>query len=460
MKAAARKATAKSKPKVVKAKVVKAKVVKKPVQAKPTAKLASDEKKLRAHVAELCANARPAARQVALLPDAERRAALIAAAEALAAAADDIRTANARDVAQAEKDGLSAAMIDRLRLDGKRLDGVIKDLRDVATLPDPVGQVLEERTIAQGIQAQKVSVPIGVVAIIFESRPNVTIDAASLCLRAGNACILRGGKEAVHSNRALAVAFRTGLQNAGVNPDAVQLVQEQDRALIPLLLSRDDALDLVVPRGGEALIQAVVACSKVPVIKHDKGVCSIYVHTHADQEMALKLILNAKTQRPGVCNAIENVIVDRAIAEQFLPRLAGVLAGAKVEVHADSAAKKLMPGAKAATDADWSTEYLALILVVKVVADLDEAIAFTEKYGSHHSDSIITRDPAAAEQYLAQVDSACVYHNASTRFTDGGQFGFGAEVGISTNRVHARGPMGIRELCTYKWICRGNGQAR
>lgn len=455
MKAAAR--TTKS---AAKTKAVKAKVVKKTMKAKPTAKPASNVKKLSAHVAELCANARPAARQVALLPDAERRTALIAAAEALAAASDAIRAANAQDVAQAEKDGLSAAMIDRLRLDGKRLDSVIKDLRDVATLPDPVGQVLEERTIAQGIKAQKISVPIGVVAIIFESRPNVTIDAASLCLRAGNACILRGGKEAVHSNRALATAFRTGLKNAGVNPDAVQLVQEQDRALIPLLLSRDDALDLVVPRGGEALIQAVVACSKVPVIKHDKGVCSIYVHTHGDQEMALKLILNAKTQRPGVCNAIENVVVDRAIAAQFLPRLAGVLAGAKVEVRADAEAKKLMPGATAASDADWSTEYLALILAVKVVAGLDEAIAFTEKYGSHHSDSIITRDPAAAEQYLAQVDSACVYHNASTRFTDGGQFGFGAEVGISTNRVHARGPMGIRELCTYKWICRGNGQAR
>jgi glutamate-5-semialdehyde dehydrogenase len=456
MTAAARSAKSTTKATVV-TKAAKAKVK---TKAKTTAGSARAEQTLRAHVAGLCARALPARRQVALLSDAERRTALIAAAEALAAAGDTIRAANAKDVAQAEKDGLSAAMIDRLRLDGKRLDSVIKDLREVATLPDPVGQVLEERTIAQGIQAQKVSVPIGVVAIIFESRPNVTIDAASLCLRAGNACILRGGKEAVHSNRALAAAFRTGLQNAGVNPDAVQLVQEQDRALIPLLLSRDDALDLVVPRGGEALIQAVVACSKVPVIKHDKGVCSIYVHTHADQEMALTLILNAKTQRPGVCNAIENVVVDRAIASQFLPRLAGVLAGAKVEVRADTEAKKLMPGATAATEADWSTEYLALILAVKVVAGLDEAIAFTEKYGSHHSDSIITRDPAAAEQYLAQVDSACVYHNASTRFTDGGQFGFGAEVGISTNRVHARGPMGIRELCTYKWICRGNGQAR
>ena len=452
------------------AKVVAAKVSAKPrPAAKPkTAALAKAKLRtadhatatLAAHVAELCRRARPATRAVALLPDSMRRLALIAAADALAVQADVIRIANARDVAQAERDGLAPAMIDRLRLDGARLDHVIAELRDVASLPDPVGQILEERTIAQGIQAQKISVPLGVVAIIFESRPNVTIDAASLCLRSGNACILRGGKEAVHSNRALATSFRSGLANAGIDPDAVQLVQEQDRALIPLLLARDDAIDLVIPRGGEALIQAVVACSKVPVIKHDKGVCSIYVHGHADQELALKLILNAKVQRPGVCNSIENVLVDHGIAAQFLPRLAATLAGAKVEVRADAEALRLMPGASAATEADWSTEYLALILAVKVVAGLDEAISFTGKYGSHHSDSIITRDTAAAERYLAEVDSACVYHNASTRFTDGGQFGFGAEVGISTNRVHARGPMGIRELCTYKWVCRGNGQAR
>jgi glutamate-5-semialdehyde dehydrogenase len=415
---------------------------------------------LAAHVADLCHRARPAARQVALLPDAARRAALVAAADAIAAQADLIRAANAKDVAQAGRDGLAPAMVDRLRLDGNRLDGVITDLRQVATLPDPVGQVLEERIIAQGIRAQKIAVPIGVVAIIFESRPNVTVDAASLCLRSGNACILRGGKEALHSNRALAIAFRAGLERAGVDPDAVQLVQEQDRALIPLLLSRDDALDLVVPRGGEALIKAVVACSKVPVIKHDKGVCSLYVHAQADCDLALRLILNAKVQRPGVCNSIENLVVDRAIAVEFLPRLAATLAEAKVEVRADAEAKRLMPGARAASEADWSTEYLELILAVKVVGNLDEAVAFTERYGSHHSDGIITRDTDAAERYLAQVDSACVYHNASTRFTDGGQFGFGAEVGISTNRVHARGPMGIRELCTYKWVCRGNGQMR
>jgi glutamate-5-semialdehyde dehydrogenase len=415
---------------------------------------------LEKHVAELCLKARPAARAVSLLSDKQRRAALIAAADAISSARKKIELANAKDLAQAEKDGLSSAMIDRLRIGGKRLDSVIADVRMVATLPDPVGKVLEKRTIAQGVLAEKISVPIGVVAIIFESRPNVTIDAASLCLRAGNACILRGGKEAVHSNRALAEAFRTGLKKAGVNPDAVQLVQEQDRALIPLLLSRDDALDLVVPRGGEALIKAVVACSKVPVIKHDKGVCSLFVHRKADLSMAMRLILNAKCQRPGVCNAIENLWVDSVVAKKFLPSLDKAMQKAGVEIRADKIARLFMPNAKPVSADDWTTEYLALILSVGVVDDLDDAISKTELYGSHHSDGIVTQDKKAAERYLNEIDSACVYHNASTRFTDGGQFGFGAEVGISTNRVHARGPMGIRELCTYKWVCRGKGQVR
>jgi glutamate-5-semialdehyde dehydrogenase len=429
----------------------------KPVKA---AKPAVSADAIAVHVAELCARARPAARAAALLDDAARQAALLAAADAIAAEADGIRAANAEDVRQAQRDGLAAAMVERLRLDGERLDAVVRDLRQVATLPDPVGQVLEQRTIAQGVAAQKIAVPIGVVAIIFESRPNVTVDAASLCLRSGNACILRGGKEAVRSNRALAAAFRRGLAHAGLDPDIVQLVQEQSRELVPVLLQRDDAIDLAIPRGGESLIRAVVACSKVPVIKHDKGVCSLYVHAAADLGMALRLAINAKCQRPGVCNAIENLLVDRAVAGEFLPLLAAELGQRGVELRGDAEAQALMPGAKRASEEDWSTEYLALVLAVKVVDGLDEAIAFTARYGSQHSDAIVTRDGAAAERYLREVDSACVYHNASTRFTDGGQFGFGAEVGISTNRVHARGPMGIRELCTYKWVCRGNGQAR
>jgi glutamate-5-semialdehyde dehydrogenase len=413
-----------------------------------------------AHVDDLCRRARPAARRVALMGADARRAALLAAADALAADAATILDANRRDVDEARADGITGSMLDRLRLDGGRLDGVIRDLRAVADLPDPVGEVLEERTIAQGVQATKIAVPIGVVAIIFESRPNVTVDAAALCLRSGNACILRGGKEAMHSNRALAAAFRRGLEQVGANPDIVQLVQQQDRALVEVLLKRDDAIDLCVPRGGESLIRAVVACSRVPVVKHDKGVCSLFVHEKADIDMALELVVNAKCQRPGVCNAIENLLVDAAIAGRFLPRLADIMTANHVELRADARALPALPGAKLANEDDWATEYLAPILSVTVVDGLAAAVTFTEKYGSHHSDGIVTADQAAADIYLREVDSAVVYHNASTRFTDGGQFGFGAEVGISTNRVHARGPMGIRELCTYKWVCRGTGQTR
>ncbi|MEK7412658.1 MAG: glutamate-5-semialdehyde dehydrogenase [Planctomycetota bacterium] len=415
---------------------------------------------LDAQVADLCSRARPAARVVARLSDAQRQAALLAAADAVAAAKDLILAANTTDIAQGRKDGLSDAMIDRLRLDGGRLDAVIADVRAVAKLPDPVGEVLERRTIAQGMPAEKIAVPIGVVAIIFESRPNVTVDAASLCLRSGNACILRGGKEAMHSNRALATAFRDGLSKARCPADAVQLVQDTDRALIAKLLARDDAIDIVIPRGGEALIRAVIECSRVPVIKHDKGVCSLYIHANADLAMALRLIVNAKVQRPGVCNALEYILVDNAVAARFLPLLAAEMAKHHVELRADPRALPLLAGAKAATAADWGTEFLALILAVKVVDGLDDALNAIAQFSSQHSDGIVTANAEATARFLREVDSACVYHNASTRFTDGNQFGFGAEVGISTNRLHARGPMGLRELCTYKWIVRGNGNAR
>lgn len=412
------------------------------------------------HVDTLCRRAAPAKRALALSSDAQRKRALLAAADALEAAQSEIITANAKDLAQGQHDGLSSAMLDRLTLDAKRLAHVVKDVRAIADLPDPVGKVLEDRAIAQGVSMRKIAVPIGVVVIIFESRPNVTVDAAALCLRSGNACILRGGKEAVHSNRALAAAFRAGVEQSGLPGDVVQLVMEQDRTLVPILLARDDALDLVVPRGGEALIRSVVACSKVPVIKHDKGVCSLYVHERADLDMALALVINAKCQRPGVCNAIENLLVDTAIAPRFLPLLSAAMTTHGVALRADERALPLLPGATLANEADWSTEYLALILAVKTVDGLADAIAFTERYGSHHSDGIVTSDQAAAERYLAEVDSACVYHNASTRFTDGAQFLLGAEVGISTNRMHARGPMGLAELCTYKYVCRGTGQIR
>ncbi len=415
---------------------------------------------LDAHLDALCTRAVPASRWVAVLDDERRRAALLAAATALETDAWAIVEANTEDLQVAEANGLSAAMLDRLRLGSERLAGVIADLRAVAELPDPCGRVLEERTIAQGLRLQKVSVPIGVVAIIYESRPNVTVDCAALCLRSGNACILRGGTEAVRTNRALATAFRAGLETTDCPPDAVQLVMDQDRELVNRLLKRDDAIDLVVPRGGEGLIRAVVEASTIPVIKHDKGVCSLYLHEGADPAMAETLVVNAKCQRPGVCNAIENLLVDAAVAPSLLPRIGAALVERGVELRADAAAAPHLPRTVPADEADWETEYVDLILAVTVVDDLQGAIAFTNLHGSHHSDGIVTADAAAAERYLREVDSCCVYHNASTRFTDGGQFGLGAEVGISTNRLHARGPMGIQELCTYKYVVRGTGQAR
>ena len=416
--------------------------------------------RLTAHADDLCRRARPAARLVAVAPAAQRRQAILAGADALLADRADILAANAADLAQAEREGLSPAMIDRLRLDGGRLDAVVADLRAIAGLPDPVGRVLESLMIAKGIRADKVAVPIGVVACIYESRPNVTADVAGLCLMSGNACVLRGGKESAASSMAMVAALRRGLIQAELPADAVQLVMESDRSLIPLLLSRDDAIDVVVPRGGEALIKAVVACSKVPVIKHDKGVCSLYVHAAADLDMAEALILNAKCQRPGVCNAVEQLLVDESIAAVALPRLGAALTAAGVTLHAGAGALPFLPMAVVAQSADIGREWLSLDLTVMTVAGLDDAIRWTNTVGSGHSDAIVTADLAAAERYLREVDSACVYHNASTRFTDGGQFGFGAEVGISTNRIHARGPMGLRELCTYKYICRGTGQVR
>ena len=412
------------------------------------------------HVEDLCSRAKPAAKALALLSNEQRVEALECCAKALEAAEAAITAANEKDLIAAKEANLSSAMVDRLKLDAGRLKGVIADLRAVAAQHDPVGRLLEEREINQGLKLHKVSVPLGVIAIIFESRPNVTVDCAALCLRSGNACILRGGREAAHTNQALADALQAGLAQSAVPSDCVQLVRESDRALVPILLSRDDAIDLVIPRGGEGLIKAVCEVSKIPVVKHDKGVCSLYVHAEADLAMAVELVTNAKAQRPGVCNAIENLLIDRSVLDSHLPAIASALQAAGVSLRCDKASLAKIPGAEAASDEDYDTEYLALILAIKTVDGLDEAIAFTQAHSSQHSDGIITNNSKAAERYLSSVDSAAVYHNASTRFTDGGQFGLGAEVGISTNRLHARGPMGCDELCTYKFVVRGVGQAR
>ncbi|HEU5069186.1 MAG TPA: glutamate-5-semialdehyde dehydrogenase [Verrucomicrobiae bacterium] len=417
----------------------------------------------------LAQQAKAASRELAKLTTAEKNSVLLAMAAALERQAPAIQSANARDLETGAQMGLSGAMLDRLKLDDKRIAGMAKGLREVAALNDPVGRILDERVRPNGLKLQKVATPIGVVVIIYESRPNVTADAASLCFKTGNATILRGGKEALNSNQIIAetmvAAGRAALGDA-FPADAIQVVPTTDRNAIPALLSLTQYVDLCMPRGGEGLIRAVAECSKVPVIKHYKGVCHVFVDRDADLQMAESIALNAKLQRPGVCNAMETLLVDKAVAAQFLPLVAAKLAAKQVELRADESALPQLsalnyqPQPKAASEQDWSTEYNDYILNVRVVDDVRAAIEHINHYGSAHSDSIVTKNEQTAKQFLAEVDSAAVYWNASTRFTDGGEFGMGAEIGISTDKVGARGPMGLDELTTYKWIGLGTGQIR
>ena len=352
-------------------------------------------------------------------------------------------------------------MLDRLRLDPKRLAAMAEGVRAVAALPDPVGETLRAWTRPNGIEITKRRVPIGVVGIIYESRPNVTSDAAVLCTKTGNAAILRGGSEAIHSNLAIADALRDGAARGGLPGDCILLVSRTDREAVRLLAQMDRYVDLIIPRGGQSLIETVVAHARMPVIKHYHGVCILYVDRAADLAMAERILLIGKTQRPGVCNSLETLLVHRDAAGTFLPQAAAALRERGVTLHGDAETRRLLgEWIVPATESDWTTEYLDLHLAVKVVGDLDEAVAHVETYGSHHSDAIVTTDEAAAERFLNEVDSATVYWNASTRFTDGGEFGFGAEIGISTDKLHARGPMGLEELTTYKYVIRGSGQVR
>jgi len=423
---------------------------------------------LRAPIHEMGRRARQASRALARVSSAQKNAALVAMAEELAAAEEPILAANARDVAAAQANGTAAAMLDRLRLDAKRLAAMAAGVRSVAGLPDPVGHVLREWTHANGLRFAKVSVPIGVIGIVFESRPNVTSDAASLCVKTGNAVILRGGSESLQSNLAIAAALGRGLARAGLPADAVQVVPVADREVVKVLCAMDEHLDLIIPRGGRSLIETVAAHARVPVIKHFDGICILYVDREADLAMAEAIALNAKVQRPGVCNAIETLLVHREVAGEFLQPAGAALLARGVQLRVDAATRAALGNLAAetpslvtdATAADYRTEFLDLILAVKVVDSLDEALEHIAAHGSHHSDSIVTANAATAERFLAEVDSATVYWNASTRFTDGGEFGFGAEIGISTDKLHARGPMGLEELTTYKYVMRGTGQVR
>ncbi len=401
-----------------------------------------------------------ASRELAVMSAADKTRCLEAMAAALEARREEIKAANGLDMKNGAAAGLSAALLDRLRLDDVRIDGMARGLREVAAQEDPVGRVLSRTVRPNGLEIEKISVPLGVIAIIYESRPNVTSDAAGICLKAGNCCILRGGREAFHSNSVIARILNQAACDCGLPDGAVQLLPWTERTAVNLMLKMHQYIDLVIPRGGEGLIRAVMAESTIPVIKHYKGVCHLYIAPDCEIEMAVNLVENAKCQRPSACNALETLLVDRAVAPKFLPPFLERMRQRKVELRGDEAFLAYAPEARAATEEDYYAEYLDYILTVKLVDGLSEAVRHINHYGSKHSDGIVCTSPELADAFFARVDSAALYWNASTRFTDGGEFGMGAEIGISTDKIHARGPMGADELTSYKYLVRGHGQIR
>ncbi len=404
--------------------------------------------------------ARQAAQALALTTDSQRAQALDNMARQLMAETEAVLLANRADLDQAMDEGMPSAMLDRLALNPARVADMARGLEDAARLPDPLGKTLWEDKRPNGLVIRRVSVPLGVIAVIFEARPNVTADAAGLCLRAGNACILRGGKEAIRSNLAIAAALRRALKDSGMPEDGVQLIEATSRESADALMRLDRFVDVLIPRGGHGLIKRAVEYATVPVIETGEGVCHIYVDRRADIAMAASVIHNAKVSRPSVCNACECMLIHRDIADAALPVIARKLLDAGVTMKGDADSRALVPEMLAAGEDDWGHEYLGLIIACRVVKDFEEAILHIARYGTGHSEAIITQDPSVAHAFLSQVDAAAVYVNASTRFTDGGEFGFGAEIGISTQKLHARGPLGIRELTSYKYIITGNGQTR
>ncbi len=404
--------------------------------------------------------AREAARELALSGGEARNAALAGAAASIRKNAGALEAENAKDMAFGRDKGLSAALMDRLLLNADRIEAMATGLEEVATLADPLGTVLAEWDRPNGLKISRVRVPLGVIGIIYESRPNVTADAGGLCLKAGNAAILRGGSESFHSSTLIAECLRDGLRGAGLPEAAIQMPATRDRAAVGAMLSMAGLIDVIVPRGGRSLIERVMEDSRVPVLAHLEGVCSVYVHEAADADMARDVVLNAKMRRTGICGAAENLLIDRAIAGARLPGIVDALAKAGCEVRGDDAARAIDGRIVPADDADWSTEYLDAIIAVKVLDGVDEAVDFINREGSHHTDSIVTADEAAATRFLDRVDSAIVMHNASTQYADGGEFGMGAEIGIATGRLHARGPVGAEQLTTYKYMVRGMGQTR
>jgi glutamate-5-semialdehyde dehydrogenase len=408
----------------------------------------------------LAQEAKVASRRLAVARGSAKNAWLLGSADALLQRRDEILSANGRDVQAAPAQGLGAAAIDRLTVNPKRLEEMAQTLRDVAALPDPIGEIVTASRRPNGLEVRQVRVPLGVIFMIYESRPNVTVDAAALCVKSGNAAILRGGKEAIHTNRALHRVLADELIKCGLPEQAVQLIATTDRAAVGELLRLPEYIDLAIPRGGEGLIRRVVAEAKMPVLKHYQGNCHIYVDARCDLDMSIKIVVNSKVQRPGVCNAAETLLVHHAIAPVFLPRVAAALEQEGVELRGDAVARKIVPSMTVAEPADWDTEFLDKILAVAVVESIDEAIDHITVHGSGHTEAIVTSDLAASQRFINEVDSSAVMVNASTRFNDGGQLGLGAEIGISTDKIHARGPCGLRELTSTKWIVLGDGQIR
>jgi len=410
-------------------------------------------------VRELALRAREASRRLANLSTEEKNVLLLAMADELVARKKEILEANRNDVEAGKAAGLTGALLDRLELTEKRFADMAEGVRQVARLPDPVGEVVRKWKRPNGLEIKKIRVPIGLIGIIYESRPNVTVDSAVLCLKTGNAVLLRGGREARHSNRALAQALGEAARKKKLPAEVVALVEDESRESIPEMCRLDGVLDLLIPRGGHGLIETVLQHARVPVIKHSHGVCHVFVHRAADPVMAEAIVVNAKCQRPATCNAAETLLVDRDGAEKILPRLVRALRAKGVKLFGDEAAAKAS-GEKLDPPANWEKEYLDLTMAIRVVDGVDGALEHLARHGSHHSDAIVTQDRATAERFLREADSAAVYWNASTRFTDGGEFGFGAEIGISTDKIHARGPMGLEELTSYKYVVTGHGQLR
>lgn len=422
--------------------------------------MSSQKQSLKEEALLLGKHAKAAARQLAPLSSAEKNKALHLMADKLEKQSAFLIAENQKDLEFAKRAGVSKAVLDRIALDPARVKDMAKGLRDVAALPDPVREVIKMWHRPNGLQVGRMRIPLGVIGMIYEARPNVTADAAALCLKSGNAVILRGGSEAHHSNQAIGAVLREACAETRVPQDAVQVVQRKDHGLVDELLQLEEYIDLIIPRGGEELIHAVVAKSKVPVIKHYKGVCHVYVDSDASLEMAERICFNAKVQRPSVCNAMETLLVHEAVAPKFLPSMIAKFQGAGVEIRGCDKTRALAQGAKKAEEADWSTEYLDLILAVRVVKDMDEAIDHIERYGSEHTESIITTDYQKSREFIDRVNSSAVLVNASTRFNDGGELGLGAEIGISTSKIHAFGPMGLEELTTTKFVVFGDGQVR